>query len=215
MLVGVGATLLGFVYFDAVAAIIVALMIAKIGVELSYASFSELIDSSLDQDEIDTIREQILGLDEVNDVHALRTRRFGGGAMVDAHVMVREDISVSEGHMISERISETLITGLDWVLDVLVHIDIEDDETEKQLKGLPLRSDIEKQILAAIEPIIETGQVRDVKLHYLQGSIRAELHLPFSGSGDTEAAHALSQALNDRITAIPHITHAEVHWICS
>ena len=70
--------------------------------------------------------------------------------------MVREDISVSEGHMISERISETLITGLDWVLDVLVHIDIEDDETEKQLKGLPLRSDIEKQILAAIEPIIET-----------------------------------------------------------
>lgn len=214
VLIGVGGTLLGFSYFDAAAAIVVALMIAKIGVDLARASFSELIDSSLDEHEIADIRQLILSVDGVLDVHALRTRRFGGGAMVDAHVMVNPDISVSEGHLISERINGTLISKLNWVLDVLVHIDIEDDETELKLKGLPLRTEVEQQILTMVAPQINTRPIRGITLHYLDGSINVELHLPISEGKDIEALCELSLSLKNKVQSLPHIKHAEVHWVC-
>ncbi len=49
VLVGIGGALLGFVYLDLVAALIVGIMVAKIGWDLGWGAMQELVDASLDE----------------------------------------------------------------------------------------------------------------------------------------------------------------------
>jgi len=96
--VGIGGSLMGFAYFDALAAIVVAIMIIKIGGQLSWQSLRELVDTGLEAQDLDSIRKAILAVSGVKALHHLRTRRLGGQALADVHIMVDDHISVSEGH---------------------------------------------------------------------------------------------------------------------
>ncbi|HSD96143.1 MAG TPA: cation diffusion facilitator family transporter, partial [Sulfuricaulis sp.] len=49
---GIGGSLLGFGYLDSVAALIVALMVVKVGGELAWQSLRELIDTGLDVEDL-------------------------------------------------------------------------------------------------------------------------------------------------------------------
>ena len=131
---------------DAIAAAAVGVMIAKIGWDLLWKSLQELIDTSLEEDKVDAIREAILDVAGVRALHMLRTRRSGSDALVDVHILVDPGLSVSEGHMIGERVRTRLIGEMDDVSDVTVHIDPEDDEVASPCTDLPLRDEIMQRL---------------------------------------------------------------------
>jgi hypothetical protein len=105
-----------------------------------WPAISELVDTGLDTEQLRHIRRTILGVDGVRALHLLRTRRIGGRALVDVHIIVDEDISVSEGHYISEMVRTRLVNEVDVVADALVHIDPEDDTHLTPARDLPSRS---------------------------------------------------------------------------
>jgi cation diffusion facilitator family transporter len=179
VVLGIVGSMAGLNYLDAIAAIGVAFMIVKISWELTWHSLRELIDTGLEPDRIEAIRESILKVDGVKALHILRTRRMGGDALVDVHIQVAPTISVSEGHHISETVREKVIAEIDEVADVMVHIDPEDDETAAPNIGLPLRSGILQQLKQAWAGIRGANTIRDedVTLHYLNGKIQVELVL--------------------------------------
>ena len=74
VLVGIGGTLLGYVYLDLVAALIVGVMVAKIGWDLGWGAMRELVDAALDEDTVDQIRQIINDIDGVRSIQMLRTR---------------------------------------------------------------------------------------------------------------------------------------------
>ena len=82
VVIGIGGAMMGYPYLDAVAAIAVAVMIAKIGFDLIRASSRELIDTALEPEVVETIRKEIVGVDGVRALHMLRSRRSGGDALV-------------------------------------------------------------------------------------------------------------------------------------
>ena len=57
VLVGVAGTMAGLPYLDAVAAVIVGLMIAKIGWDLGWSAMQELVDAGLEEERLQAIRE--------------------------------------------------------------------------------------------------------------------------------------------------------------
>ncbi|NIV74156.1 MAG: cation diffusion facilitator family transporter, partial [Gammaproteobacteria bacterium] len=140
VLLGIGGSLVGFRYLDAVAAVGVAMMIAKIGWDLAWEALQELVDKGLSAEEREAIRATIMAVDGAKDMHLLRTRRMGGQALVDVHIQVDGAISVSEGHHISEMVRHLLIEQHESITDVTVHIDPEDDEITPSSLGLPLRN---------------------------------------------------------------------------
>ncbi len=142
VLIGIGATFIGFPLLDAIAAIVVALMIAKIGLDLSRQSVQELVDTALEPEMVDKIKQTILSIDDVRELHMLRSRRMGHNALVDVHLLVSPKLSVSEGHHISEAVEKILIEKFDEVNDVTVHIDPEDDSTAVSCKHLPMRNEL-------------------------------------------------------------------------
>jgi hypothetical protein len=102
VLVGVGATLAGFRFMDAVAAVLVALLIGHMGLRMIWQSAHELIDTGVEPEEQARMLAAVRAIDGVRDAHDLRTRHMGGVLLADVHVLVAPRISVSEGHRISE-----------------------------------------------------------------------------------------------------------------
>ena len=115
VLLGVAGTMAGLPYLDAIAAVGVAAMIAKIAWDLSWNSARELIDTALDAEEVAAIRSKILAVNGVRELHRLRTRRSGSDALVDVHLLVDPTLSVSEGHQIGEMVRSRLIGEIEDV----------------------------------------------------------------------------------------------------
>lgn len=178
VLFGIGAVLLGYPLADAIAAIVVALMVAKIGLNQLIASVKELVDTSLPPPLLAEIRATILAFEGVEGIHLLRSRQMGEDVLLDAHVIVDSRITVSEGHNIAEAVRDELIRRFDGVMDVLVHIDPENDEG-KYVKTTPLyRRDV--QILLDKHLATFKSEIIDFKIHYLNDQIELELILPFA-----------------------------------
>lgn len=124
---GVGGALLGFAFADAVAAIVVGGMIIKAGLGFAWEAMRELIDTGLPAEEVGAIRQTLATTPGVVDLHELRTRRMAHRVFVDVHVQVDGEITVREGHEIGELARKRVLSSHPEVLDVLIHLDPEND----------------------------------------------------------------------------------------
>jgi hypothetical protein len=209
--VGIGGSLLGYRFLDPVAAVIVGFMIAHMGVKFTYEAMQELIDTGIPHDELDRIRETLRQTPGVIDLHDLRTRRMAHKILVDAHIQVDGRISVSEGHRIAEHSRARTLRENPEVLDVLVHVDPEDD-LEPGLRGahLPDRDALSvhlREVLGDDAPPFER-----VVLHYLGNRVEAEIFLPTGAGTDKIHLAAIRQRLADRLPADPYFDQISVHY---
>jgi len=176
VLIGIAGSLLGYIWADAVAAVLVAIMVAKIGVNLVSDSIKELVDTGLPELLVEEIRSEIFAIEGVKNIHLLRTRLMGEDALVDAHIVVNSRITVSEGHMIADVVKDALIDKFDGVQDVLVHVDPESDEQGIEHADNLLRHDIERYLR---EYLAENYRLIDgFRIHYLKGMVELEVVLP-------------------------------------
>jgi len=187
---GIGGALLGFNFADAVAAIIVGAMIVRAGLKFAWEALRELIDTGLSDEEVAAIRNTIATTPGVLGMHELRTRRMAHQVLVDAHVQVNPRISVSEGHRIAETARRRVLAGHPEVLDVLVHVDAENDLMGNAAADLPDRA----QLLAHLRQLLDLDhpELERTTLHYLGTRVEAEVFLPV-GIADDAALTALKK----------------------
>jgi cation diffusion facilitator family transporter len=216
VVIGVLGSMAGLNYLDAIAAVGVAFMIAKIGWDLSLHSLRELIDTGLEPERVEAIRETILAVDGVQSLHVLRTRRMGSDALVDVHIQVNPRLSVSEGHHISETVRAQLIKQIDEVADVMVHIDPEDDEVVAKSMHLPLRQVILNKLKVEASAIRGMMTIRDedITLHYLDGKIHIDLVLPFTllENEPVEARKRIATQFDDVADRIEDVESIQVSY---
>lgn len=177
VVVGIAGNLLGYTFLDLVAAAVVGVMIAHMGAKLAYEALQELVDTGLDEEEVAAIRATLLATPGVRSLHDLRTRKMADNALVDAHIIVDPKVSVSEGHYIAEAARNAVLSA-HHVLDVMVHIDPEDDLQAKPNLHLPNREALQQQLAEALN-MPELLEQRLV-FHYLDGRIDAEIYLAAS-----------------------------------
>lgn len=180
--IGIGGSLLGFIYADLLAAAIVGALIIKMGWTFSRSALEELVDHGADAAQLEEIRNTIRQTPGVLDLHELRTRRMADRLLVDAHVHVAPRISVSEGHRIAELARSNVRRSCAAVLDVLVHIDPEDDSlAHAGLGDTDLSRDrLERWVTAESARVWGHGKLAPerVQLHYLNGRVEVEVMLP-------------------------------------
>lgn len=211
VMIGIAGVMLGHPYLDAVAAVIVAAMIAKIGFDLVRSSARELIDTALEPEKITAIREHIHAVHGVRSHHTLRTRKSAGNAFVDVHIQVDPRLSVSEGHQIGDAVRRRLIGQVDEVTDVTVHIDPENDESGSPCNDLPPRD----QVIGELKqrwPQLPVEDVEAVTLHYLYGGIDVELDLPIGILQDIREAKHWVQELRRLVSSLPYIRDVQIRF---
>jgi cation diffusion facilitator family transporter len=210
--VGIGGTLLGLPYLDAIAAVVVGVMIVRIGWELGSGAVSELVDAGLARERIEAVRGTILSVGGVRDIHMLRTRRHGGQATADVHVLVDPRLTVSEGHMISLQVEQRLKREIAEIEDVTVHVDPEDDSTAPPCIDLPLRPAAMARLHAAWSHLDCLAKARRVGLHYLSGRIDVDVYLPLGCYESAADAAALRDALQTALAASPEFGRVAVYY---
>lgn len=209
VVVGIAGVMFGYLYLDAMAAVVVAAMIAKIGFNLIRSSTRELIDTALDPEKVKAIRQHIYAVNGVRSVHMLRSRKSAGDAFVDVHIQVDPRLSVSEGHQIGDVVRRRLMQQMNEVIDVTVHIDPENDETGSPCNDLPAR----EKVIAALKycwPQLPAMAIENVTLHYLSGAICVELDLPIEILQNTTEAKHLVQALKQAAASLPYVGDVQV-----
>ena len=112
-----------WVFIDHLGALLVSLIILKVSWGIISPAFSELTDQGASQKDREKIRSIALGIEQVERVHAVRTRKHGSGLFIDLHVQVDGDISVREGHEICEIVKQQLLDRGPDILDVVVHLE--------------------------------------------------------------------------------------------
>jgi len=206
---GIAGSLLGFRFLDPVAAVIVGFMILRMGAVFSWDALRELMDEGLSDQEVAAIRDTVRATPGVIGLHELRTRRMAHKVLIDAHVQVDGHISVSEGHRVAEDVRGRVLRDHDDVLDMLVHVDPEDDLTATVPAEMPSREDLLVHLRSLLGD--ESLEFEKIQLHYLGQRVEAEVFLPASVALDSELSGRLQRRLADRLPGDPYLRAVSLH----
>jgi cation diffusion facilitator family transporter len=124
LVVGIGiiGNLAGYPILDPIAALIVGFMVAKMGWSFGWDAMHDLMDRSVDEQEVGAIRQTLLDTPGVENVHDIRTRKMGDMIVVDAHIEVDAVISVEAGHDIAVEARQRVLQR-HRVLNLMTHVD--------------------------------------------------------------------------------------------
>ncbi|MFA9460391.1 cation diffusion facilitator family transporter [Thiohalorhabdus sp. Cl-TMA] len=207
-LAGIAGSMMGWAVLDTVAAVAVAFMVVWAGGKLGWDAIKELVDTALDQQEVEQIRRLMLRVEGVKSVHNLKTRRMGPEVLVDVHVQVPGTVSVSEGHQIAERVRKHVIQQHPEVSEVLVHVDPENDEQGAPL--LPNRDQIMAEVRRRIEARAHPLAIRDHTVHYLDGRVTLELAVEVDPNRTLAEAYEIAERLRREICAETEVHEVQV-----
>lgn len=205
--VGIGGSLLGWRFLDLLAAVLVGFMILKMGLQFAWEALRELVDTGLSEEEVAALRTTLADTPGVVDLHELRTRRMAHKALVDAHIRVDPRISVSEGHRIAESARRRVLRAHPAILDVLVHVDAEDDSLPLPRADLPERDALELHLAELLGPTAPAFE--RVLFHYLGQKVEAEVF--FSTPLEAERRTALESRLTEALVADPWFSAISLH----
>jgi len=115
-------------YLDHVGAVIVSVFIVGAAWRIGWPALKQLVDAGAPEKTRREIEAIALGVEPVCHIHAVRTRYVGSGLAVDLHVKVDGDLTVREGHDISEQVKQRLLDEGPDLVDVVVHLEPCDKE---------------------------------------------------------------------------------------
>jgi cation diffusion facilitator family transporter len=124
LVVGIGiiGNLAGYPILDPIAALIVGFMVAKMGWSFGWDAMHDLMDRSVDKQEVGAIRQTLVDTPGVKSVHDIRTRKMGDMIVVDAHIEVDAAITVEAGHDIAVEARQRVLQR-HRVLNLMTHVD--------------------------------------------------------------------------------------------
>jgi cation diffusion facilitator family transporter len=112
-------------FLDQIGAIVVSAFIIKVGFEILFTNINDLLDTGISKEKIIEIEETITAIKDVKGVHKLRTRKLANYIYIDLHLEVDGQMSVLQGHDISEEVKQGLIQSNPKIIDVMVHLEPE------------------------------------------------------------------------------------------
>lgn len=213
VLLGIAGSMAGYPALDAVGAIGVSLLIAKIGWGLGWSGLRELVDTGATVEQLEEIGRTIQEVEGVEAFHELKTRRMGQALLVEVHVMVESQVTVSEGHMIGDRVSAHLVEACEYISEVLVHIDPEDDTKEQKTPLLPGREEMEQRLERGWRDHGIVLPVERINLHYLKGVVDVEVVLPLDAVDDLEDARRISRQLTEATRRDPMVGEIDIFFV--
>jgi cation diffusion facilitator family transporter len=208
VVIGVIGSLFGAVYLDAVAAVIVAGLIIKAGIQLGWTSVRELIDTGVSERVLATIESAIKGVAGVRELTQLRTRCMADNILIDAHISVDPYLSVSEGHYIVSQIHKRLEAENTKISDVTLHV-LPEGVSRQQNENLPARQELLAQLMAFWINCPEIDYVHNIILHYLDGHIEVVFSLPLFVL-ENWPANELREAYSKAVKELPMIHRVDI-----
>ena len=106
--------LTGIKMLDPVVAIIVAIVIIKAGYDLCSSSLKNLLDSSLPEEDMDTINRILFdySFDRIVSFKDLKTRKSGAEKLIEFKIILPKTITLQDSHDLCDKIEQDLIENI-------------------------------------------------------------------------------------------------------
>jgi len=114
-LVGVVGAQLGFLFMDQVGAMLVAILIARTGIEMLRNAWYGILDRTLEETIENRIRKEANADPGVREVASLQTRAIGQNLAVDLKLGVSPNLTLREASEITERVKGALLKKIENV----------------------------------------------------------------------------------------------------
>jgi cation diffusion facilitator family transporter len=111
----------GYIWFDPLAAAVVALVILATGISILRDSSASLMDLFPSQPVAQRIRTLLEGVPGIEEVEEIRVHQIGHYLMVDVVIGVEGTLTVAAGNEIATQAEERLYNNLDFLRHVSVH----------------------------------------------------------------------------------------------
>jgi cation diffusion facilitator family transporter len=208
--VGIGLNLLGLPALEGWMAAVISCFVGWIGVRLGYQAVQELLDHSVEPDVIGKLEQALGQIEGVVDSHELRARRMGGDVLVDLHVQVPPDITVSHGHQIAEQVRMQLLAADPAVTEVLVHIDPEADDIYDipQVQEVDDPENLVRTVAGAVEGV---QSVSHVLCHFIHGRLEIQLNIEVEPALRVLEASAIAREVRRALEEQADIDKVDVH----
>jgi cation diffusion facilitator family transporter len=125
-LLGLGLTLVApdkFAAADRIGGSAVGVIVIFVGIRVVHDTAMQLMDTMPDPEAMNRIRMAGLNVPGVLGIEKCFARKTGLKWHVDLHLDVDPDMSVYDSHEIATRVREKIRSEVDWVADVLVHVE--------------------------------------------------------------------------------------------
>lgn len=177
VLFAIAGAMLGVWWLDALAAVLVALLIGKIGLDLMVKSITELVDTALPIERVEKLHEAAMSVPGVIDVHHFKSRSMGSQSLLEMHIQVAPRLSASEGHFIGDAVSRLLRERFDDIAHIIYHIDTYDDQEMPHLavKTLPSRPQIIQHLDAVMSRALGDNPEYRLNIYYAPTHIDVEI----------------------------------------
>lgn len=119
--VAIIASAYGLIWVDGLMAIIVSIIIFKTGIDVFRESTFSLSDG-FHEEELTEYREELETLPEIKGIESIKARMYGTNIYVDVTILVDAEMTVQEGHDITEVIEKRLYEKHD-VMHTDVHVE--------------------------------------------------------------------------------------------
>jgi cation diffusion facilitator family transporter len=197
VLIGLLLVGLGFPKADPLLAAFVALMIAKIGVDILREILPVLVDqAAFDPSQIAQVVDDVGGIESFNRV---RSRGAAGSAAIDLHVRVSAEKTVREANVIADEVRRRLLS-LDGVSDVTVQIEA---ARQSELDAGDLFSTV-KHAAADLDL-----SVHEIWAHRYNDDLALEVHIGVDPQLSLGEAHTLVDQLEQEILQ----RRPEIKWV--
>lgn len=121
VLISIIAIKFGYTFFDYIASGIIVFIIASVAWKILSDSVKILSDSSvLDPLEIEKLAISVEG---VKSCHKVRTRGFLDNILVDLHIQVEPNITITEAHKIGHQVQDKIKNGIEGIYEVITHVE--------------------------------------------------------------------------------------------
>jgi len=198
-LFGFGVATLGFFQADALASLVLSLIINYLSFKIVWSSGLDLSDA-IPKKTAEKVKKNILSTEGVYGCENLRVRRAGVKTFVEASVKVSDDMSVEEAHEIAEKVEENVKNCLG---NTAVTIHVEPFKTEAQTENLV------KKMATEVEGVNEIHKVTAVSKN---NKIYITLHARVNPKLSVQNAHEIAEKIENKIAEnIANVENVSVH----
>jgi len=132
VILGLVCANLGFHQGDSIGALIVAAVMVRLSYNLGMKALGVLLDKGATDSEIEAIAAILAKETQIKGYHKLRTRHMGSRLVIDMHILVEDNLTLSKAHAIAHKIEGRITQQVPGVKDVTIHVEPFEEETGKK-----------------------------------------------------------------------------------
>ncbi len=106
---------------DPIVCLGISALIIFIGIKILVETIDKIIDKNIDSETMIKIEHQILKNPDVKSLHNLRGRYYGGKIIIDFHIQLDAQISLSQAHEITHSVKNKIMENFPEIIDIIIH----------------------------------------------------------------------------------------------